>query len=267
MVGASGAGKTTLGRVLLGLTRPDEGFVIAGGRPLADADLDRWRSGGLSQHPALVPGTVAATWPSATRRRPGGDPEAARLAGADGFVRRLPAGYDTVVGAGGHGLSAGQRQRLGRAGPAAGRLPARPGRAHRPPGPGRHRPGRDHARDAARVETILLLTHDLDLASRADRVLRLQAGRAATLAGAGPAEAAGGRRVSVSAPASPAVAAPPPRRRRRGCCGGWSGCSTSSREGSRSRSAWGAGRGGRGGAGRTGRVPDLRRPGSRRSCR
>jgi ABC-type transport system involved in cytochrome bd biosynthesis fused ATPase/permease subunit len=40
VVGASGAGKTTLGRVLLGLTRPDEGFVVAGGRPLTDADLD-----------------------------------------------------------------------------------------------------------------------------------------------------------------------------------------------------------------------------------
>ncbi|HJW59271.1 MAG TPA: thiol reductant ABC exporter subunit CydD, partial [Actinomycetota bacterium] len=116
VVGPSGAGKTTLGRVLLGLTRPDEGFVVAGGRPLTGADLDRWRDrvAWASQHPALVPGTVAA---NLALGRPGADPaaiqEAARLAGADRFVRRLPAGYDTVVGNGGHGLSAGQRQRLG----------------------------------------------------------------------------------------------------------------------------------------------------------
>jgi ABC-type transport system involved in cytochrome bd biosynthesis fused ATPase/permease subunit len=202
VVGASGAGKTTLGRVLLGLTRPDEGFVIAGGRPLADADLDRWRErvAWASQHPALVPGTVAA---NLALGRPGADPaairEAARLAGADGFVRRLPAGYDTVVGAGGHGLSAGQRQRLG-----LGRALLRDASLLVLDEPTVHLDQAAAARVATTLETlrgsrtILLLTHDPDLASRADRVLRLRAGRAATLAGAGlrlrrPAVAEGSR--------------------------------------------------------------------------
>src|SRR4029453_5600420 len=111
--GGRGAGKNTLGRVVLGLTRPDEGVVVAGGRELGEGDLDRWRErvGWASQHPALVPGAGAA---NLALGGPGAGPaqieEAARLAGADGFVRRLPAGYGTVVGAGGHGLSAGARQ-------------------------------------------------------------------------------------------------------------------------------------------------------------
>jgi ATP-binding cassette, subfamily C, bacterial CydD len=205
VVGASGAGKTTLGRVLLGLTRPDEGFVVAGGRPLTDADLDRWRErvAWASQHPALVPGTVAA---NLALGRPGADPaaiqEAARLAGADRFVRRLPAGYDTVVGAGGHGLSAGQRQRLGLA-----RALLRDASLLVLDEPTVHLDAAAGTRVGETVEalrgsrTILLLTHDPDLAARADRVLGLQTGRmvpAVTLAGAGdrralPALAEGGR--------------------------------------------------------------------------
>jgi thiol reductant ABC exporter CydD subunit len=187
VVGASGAGKTTLGRVLLGLTRPDEGVVVAGGRPLADADLDRWRDrvAWASQHPALLPGTVAA---NLALGRPGAGQaaieEAARLAGADRFVRRLPAGYDTAVGAGGHGLSAGQRQRLGLA-----RALLREASLLVLDEPTVHLDAAAAARVAATLDalrgsrTILLITHDPDLAARADRVLRLEAGRVAAMAG------------------------------------------------------------------------------------
>jgi thiol reductant ABC exporter CydD subunit len=180
VVGASGAGKTTLGRVLVGLTRPDEGFVLAGGRALADADLDWWRErvAWASQHPVLIPGTVAA---NLTLGRPEAGPaaieEAARLAGADRFVRDLPAGYDTVVGAGGHGLSAGQRQRLGLA-----RALLRDAPLLVLDEPTVHLDPAAAARVAATVEalrgtrTVLLITHDPELAARADRVVRLAAG-------------------------------------------------------------------------------------------
>jgi ATP-binding cassette, subfamily C, bacterial CydD len=181
LVGPSGAGKTTLGRALLGLTRPDEGFVVVGGRPLTDADLDWWRDrvAWASQHPALLPGTVAA---NLALGRPGADmaaiEEAARLAGADRFVRRLPGGYHTLVGAGGHGLSAGQRQRLGLA-----RALLRDAPLLVLDEPTVHLDPAAAARVAATVEglrgtrTILLITHDPDLAATADRVLRMEAGQ------------------------------------------------------------------------------------------
>jgi ATP-binding cassette, subfamily C, bacterial CydD len=181
VVGASGAGKTTLGRVLVGLTRPDEGLLLAGGRALTDADLDWWRErvAWAAQHPVLVPGTVAANL--ALGRPAAGAAEieeAARLAGADGFVRRLPAGYDTVVGAGAHGLSAGQRQRLGLA-----RALLRDAPLLVLDEPTVHLDPAAAARVAATVEalrgtrTVLLITHDPDLAARADRVAGLAAGR------------------------------------------------------------------------------------------
>ena len=189
VVGASGVGKTTLGRVLLGLTRPDEGVVVVGGRPLVEGDLDRWRDwvAWASQHPVLVPGTVAE---NLTLGRPAAGraaiEEAARLAGADGFVRGLPAGYGTVVAAGGHGLSAGQRQRLGLA-----RALLRDASLLVLDEPTVHLDAAAAARVAATVEalrgsrTILLITHDTDLAARADRVLRLEAGRVVAPAPAG----------------------------------------------------------------------------------
>jgi thiol reductant ABC exporter CydD subunit len=181
VVGASGAGKTTLGRVLVGLTRPDEGFLLAGGRVLTDADLDGWRQrvAWASQHPVLLPGTVTA---NLALGRPDAGPaaveEAARLAGADRFVRRLPAGYDTVVGAGGRGLSAGQRQRLGLA-----RALLRDAPLLVLDEPTVHLDPAAAERVSATVEalrgtrTILLITHDPDLAARADRVVRLAGGR------------------------------------------------------------------------------------------
>jgi thiol reductant ABC exporter CydD subunit len=181
VVGPSGAGKTTLGRVLLGLTRPDEGAVMLGGRPLAGADLDRWRHrvAWASQHPALVSGTVAA---NVALGRPGADQAAieaaARLAGADGFVRGLPEGYATLVGGGGRGLSAGQRQRLGLA-----RALLRDADLLVLDEPTVHLDRAAAARVAATIEslrgtrTVLLVTHDHDLAARADRVLWLGAGR------------------------------------------------------------------------------------------
>jgi ATP-binding cassette, subfamily C, bacterial CydD len=181
VVGASGAGKTTLGRVVLGLTRPDEGVVLAGGRPLADIGLDNWRGqvAWAPQHPTLVPGTVADNialgHPDAGAQAVAG---AAHRAAADRFIERLPQRYDTPVGPGGRGLSAGQRQRLGLA-----RALLRDARLVVLDEPTVHLDEATAGQVAAGIEalrgsaTVLLLTHDLDLAARADRQVRLDRGR------------------------------------------------------------------------------------------
>ncbi len=115
LVGRSGCGKTTLASLLLGLRRPDAGSVTVDGVDLAGLDLAAWRRqvSWVPQRPTLFHGTVAynialgadgVTGPQLER--------AARQAGADEFVRELPHGYDTTVGEGGRGLSAGQTRRI-----------------------------------------------------------------------------------------------------------------------------------------------------------
>ena len=115
LVGRSGCGKTTLASLLLGLRRPDAGSVTVDGVDLAGLDLAAWRRqvSWVPQRPTLFHGTVAhnialgadgVTGPRLER--------AARQAGADEFVRELPQGYDTTIGEGGRGLSAGQTRRI-----------------------------------------------------------------------------------------------------------------------------------------------------------
>jgi thiol reductant ABC exporter CydD subunit len=180
--GASGSGKTTLGRVLLGLERPSEGAVLVGGQPLAAVDPDRWRHrvAWAPQHPTLLPGTVAD---NIALGRPGAATaeieRAARLAGAHRFIDELPGRYGTVVGAGGRGLSAGQRQRLGLA-----RALLRGGGLLVLDEPTVHLDAAAARQVAVAVaalraggHTVVLITHDAALAATADRQVRLEGGR------------------------------------------------------------------------------------------
>jgi ATP-binding cassette subfamily C protein CydD len=115
LVGPSGAGKTTTVEVLLGLLRPDEGtasLVVPGSAPVPLADLDRatfWpQVAWLPQRPVLEPGSVRELVGAADQDLAA----AAALTGLDAVVASLPDGWDTVLGAGGAGLSVGQRQRV-----------------------------------------------------------------------------------------------------------------------------------------------------------
>ncbi|MDX1613030.1 MAG: thiol reductant ABC exporter subunit CydD [Candidatus Promineifilaceae bacterium] len=115
LVGPSGAGKSTLISLLLGFIRPQQGQIWINDRRLGDLDLHSWRAqiAWVPQAPYLFYDTVAA---NIALGRPGADKaaiqEAARQARADGFIRRLPQGYDTIIGEKGARLSRGQSQRL-----------------------------------------------------------------------------------------------------------------------------------------------------------
>jgi thiol reductant ABC exporter CydD subunit len=176
LVGESGAGKTTIAALLLRLAEPSSGRVTVGGVDLAECDVDAWRArvAWLPQHPTIVRGTVA---------------DNVRLGASSGSVRQAAAlagvdvALDTEVGDGGQPLSAGERRRIGLA--------------------------RAFLRDAAFVvldeptadldpdnaeliteaieqlcadRTVLLVTHRLDVARVADRIVVLERGRIAEAA-------------------------------------------------------------------------------------
>ncbi|MFG2001444.1 thiol reductant ABC exporter subunit CydD [Spirillospora sp. NPDC048911] len=115
VAGPSGAGKSTLLLALLGLVTPESGRVLVDGVDLADLDPSEWRRriGWVPQSPRLFAASVTDNIrlgvPDAPDERV---VEATRAAVADEFVAALPQGYATVLGEGGTGLSAGQRQRL-----------------------------------------------------------------------------------------------------------------------------------------------------------
>jgi thiol reductant ABC exporter CydD subunit len=115
ITGASGCGKSTLLSVILGLRLPTAGSVTLGGVDLADLDLQDWRShiGWVPQRPHLFARSVADNIrlgkPDASDAAVAAAVEAA---GLTDVVARLPHGADTLLGEGGAGLSAGERQRV-----------------------------------------------------------------------------------------------------------------------------------------------------------
>ena len=119
VVGATGSGKSTVARLLLRFYDPSSGSITIDGVDLRDLRVDDVRRavGIVFEDTLLFNDTVSANIAFAV---PGLDPRAdlerirsaARAAGADEFIERLPKGYDTVLGERGFSLSGGQRQRI-----------------------------------------------------------------------------------------------------------------------------------------------------------
>ncbi|MGH7057040.1 MAG: peptidase domain-containing ABC transporter, partial [Acetobacteraceae bacterium] len=115
IVGKSGSGKSTIARLLQGINRDYTGFLKLDGNDLREFNLRYLRrsQGVVLQDNFLFRGTVRD---NIIAGRPGLTLEdavrAARLAGAEEFIERMPNGYETFIEEGSANLSGGQRQRL-----------------------------------------------------------------------------------------------------------------------------------------------------------
>jgi ABC-type multidrug transport system fused ATPase/permease subunit len=113
LVGTTGAGKSTLAKLVARFYDPTEGRVLIDGLPLDRLDLRAYRHqlGYVPQEPFLFSGTVRSNIAYGRSDASDLDVErAARAVGAHTFVSRLPLGYHTPVTEQGASLSAGQRQ-------------------------------------------------------------------------------------------------------------------------------------------------------------
>jgi thiol reductant ABC exporter CydD subunit len=182
LIGESGAGKSTVAALLLGLLTPTAGRITAGAVGLATCDMDAWRRliAWVPQQPTMLRGTVAENIALGSERAPVESiREAASCAGADSFIRALPDGYGTLIGDGGRALSPGERRRVALA------------RAFLRDSPlvVLDEPTADLDPDSAAIvaaaverlrggRTLLLIAHRLELVRYADRVMQLKHGAA-----------------------------------------------------------------------------------------
>lgn len=181
LVGPSGNGKSTITNLLLRLYDPDSGRVLVDGKDIREYTLEslRTQTSVVLQDSLLFAATIRENIAYGAE-----DPteeeivQAAKLANIHEYIESLPEGYDTVLSERGASLSGGQRQRIAIARAAIRRSPIlildEP------------TVGLDEENERAVVEalenlaagrTTFLVSHDLDLASRSDRVMYIEGGR------------------------------------------------------------------------------------------
>jgi ATP-binding cassette subfamily B protein len=183
ILGPTGAGKTTLIALLLGLYRPWSGTIRVDGEPLEEIDVRglRRQAGALLQEGAAMRGTVAENIAFGRPDTPRGELEnAAALAAASEFIDELPSDYETEIGDDGVRLSAGQRQRIALARTLLGSPPLlmldEP-TSHLDPATADL--VLDNLMGIEPRPTLLLVTHDPLVAERADRLVEVRGGHVA----------------------------------------------------------------------------------------
>lgn len=180
IVGASGAGKTTLSRLLLGFLTPSAGRILVNGQDLAGIDPQSWWQAlaWVPQSPRLFKGSVEDNLALGLPQRDFAVlRNAAARAHAYNFVQSLPGQFGAAIDEGGANISGGETQRLALArayarqakllilDEATASLDARTEAAIL------------DAMDQDSGVTAIIIAHRLALAERADQVLVLQEGR------------------------------------------------------------------------------------------
>lgn len=115
LIGASGAGKTTVANLAMRLIDPTQGRILVDGIDLNHLQVAQWRSrmGVVSQDEFLFNLSIRDNITfGLTETDDEAVLEAARIANAHEFIDQLPRGYDTIIGEHGYRLSGGQRQRI-----------------------------------------------------------------------------------------------------------------------------------------------------------
>jgi ATP-binding cassette subfamily C protein len=212
VVGPSGAGKTTIADLALGLVTPQQGQVYLDDAPLSDIDISKWRSrvGYVPQEMLLLHEDVLTNVTLGDPKLSRADvEEALTAAGAAEFVRELPQGLDTPLGERGARLSGGQRQRIA----IARALVHRPSllildEATAALDPASEAGIYETVRSLRGRTTILAISHQPGLLRVADRVYRLSNGRVAELVGSDRFEDHEAKEfaVAAAAPAEPVAA-------------------------------------------------------------
>jgi ATP-binding cassette subfamily B protein/subfamily B ATP-binding cassette protein MsbA len=115
LVGASGAGKSSIADMLVGLYDPSKGRIVVDGSDLQRLDLASWQQhlGVVSQDTFMFNASIAENIAFGSPQAAAEEIQsAATMAQAARFIESLPQGYNTLIGERGYRLSGGQRQRL-----------------------------------------------------------------------------------------------------------------------------------------------------------
>jgi PrtD family type I secretion system ABC transporter len=115
VIGPSGAGKTSLLKTLCGIYKPEQGQALIDGSDLAFRDLDALGEhiGYLAQTTELLAGKASENIARFSKVDSPAVLKAAQLSGAHEMLTALPEGYETLLGDAGHGLSEGQKRKVG----------------------------------------------------------------------------------------------------------------------------------------------------------